>query len=202
MDCLEPGRNANCRERSDVEGRREGRSRSWRGPTGIRQGAQSRCAIRGKLPMKFPYRQYHTTPSPTAPGGILHRPEIPLRLFGSTGAISLWALVDAGSDDTLYPLSVAQMIGASLDPTQSWKVEGIGGHAVPIILGEIVLEVSDGNQTFQWPSKVGFADFADPQDEVSLVGHAGCLDYFRVIYDGHLRTLEINVTPAFPGQRK
>src|SRR5258708_5836660 len=90
-----------------------------RSSTDFRQGAQGGLAIRGKLPMKFQYRQYHTTPSPTAPSGILHRPEIALRIIGSTGAVSLWALVDAGSDDTLFPLSVAQMIGASVDPTQT-----------------------------------------------------------------------------------
>lgn len=150
--------------------------------------------------MKFPYRQYHTAPSPTVSGGLLQRPEVPLRIIGTTGAVSLWTLVDAGSDDTLLPLSVAQMIGATLDASQTWKVEGIGGQVVPILLGEVVLELSDGHQTFRWPAKIGLVDFADPQDEVALVGHAGCLDYFRVTFDGHLRILEVEVTPVFPGQ--
>jgi hypothetical protein len=149
--------------------------------------------------MKFPYRQYHTVPSPTVPSGILHRPEVPLRIIGTSGALALWALVDAGSDDTLFPLSVGQMIGATMDATQTWKVEGIGGQAVPIVLGEVVLELSDGTQTLRWPAKIGLVSFAAPQDEIALVGHAGCLDYFRVTYDGHLRTLEIEMTPAFPG---
>jgi hypothetical protein len=26
------------------------------------------------------------------------------------------------------------------------------------------------------------------------------LNFFRVIFDGHLQTLEIELTPAFPGQ--
>ena len=150
--------------------------------------------------MKFPYRQYHAAPSPTVPSGILHRPEVPLRIIGATGAVSVWALVDAGSDDTLFPLSVGQMIGATMDATQSWQVAGIGGQAVPIILGEVVLELTDGSRTFRWPAKIGLVDFASPQDEIALVGHAGCLDYFRVTFDGHLRSLEIEVTTAFPGK--
>ena len=150
--------------------------------------------------MKFAYRQFQVTPSPTAPGGVLHRAEIPLRVIGGTGAVTLWALVDAGSDDTLLPLSAGQMVGAAIDKSQTWKAEGLGGHSVPIILGEVMFEVTDGSQTLRWPAKVGFVDFSDPQDEVALVGHAGCLDYFRVIFDGYQRTLEIEVTPSFKGQ--
>jgi hypothetical protein len=150
--------------------------------------------------MKFPYRQYLIAPSPTSSTGILHRPEIPLRVIGTTGAVSLDVLVDAGSDDTLFPLSVGRAIGATTFAAQTWTVQGIGGQAVSVVLGEVVLELSDGRQTFRWQVRVGFVDIANPQDEVSLVGHAGCLDYFRVTLDGHLRMLEVEVTPAFPGQ--
>ena len=150
--------------------------------------------------MKFPYCQYLAVPSPTAPSGILNRPEIPLRIIGSAGAADSFATVDAGSDDTLIPVSVGRAIGAAIDATQTWNIEGIGGQAVSVILGEVVLEVTDGNQTFRWPAKVGLVDFADPKDEVVLVGHAGFMNYFRVIFDGHLQTLEIDVTPSFPGQ--
>jgi hypothetical protein len=90
------------------------------------------------------------------------------------------------------------MIGATMDATQTWKVEGIGGQAVPIILGEVILELAEGNQTFRWPAKIGLVEFSDPKDEIALVGHAGCLDYFRVTYDGHLRTLGLRSRPHFP----
>lgn len=150
--------------------------------------------------MKFLYRLYHTTPSPTVPSGILHRAEVPLRITGATGSITLWALVDGGSDDTLFPLSLAKIIGARTDTTQTWKVEGIGGHGLSIILGEVILELTDGKTTFRWPARIGFVDFPDPHDETALVGHAGFLDLFRVTYDGHLRSLEIEATPAFGGE--
>jgi hypothetical protein len=149
--------------------------------------------------MKFPYLQYLTPPSPTTPSGILHRPKIPIRIVGGVGIFPTLALVDPGSDDTLLPLSVGRLVGAKIDPTQSWQVEGIGGQAVAVILGEVGFELTDGTQTFRWSAKVGFVDFADPEDEATIVGHAGFLDYFRAIFDGHRRTLEIEVTPAFPG---
>ena len=150
--------------------------------------------------MKFPYQQYQTWPSPTVPSGLLHRPEILLRVIGKAGTVSLSALVDCGSDDTILPLSVGQATGAMMDPTQSWSTEGIGGQAVPVVLGEVTLELSDGSRTFRWLAKVGFVDFADPKDEIALLGHAGCLDYFRMTCDGHLQTVEVELTPSFPGQ--
>ena len=150
--------------------------------------------------MKFPYQPYQTDPSPTVPSGILYRPEVPLRIIGAAGARTLWPLVDTGSDDTLLSLSVGLAVGAVLDANQSWHAEGIGGQTVSIILGEVTLELTDGNQVFRWLAKVGFVDFPNPEAEVALIGRAGCLDFFRIACDGHLRELEIAVTPAFPGQ--
>ena len=150
--------------------------------------------------MKFYYRSYLTQPSATTPTGIVHRPEIPLRILGNTGAFPTWALVDPGSDETLLPLSIGHLVGAKMDTTQTWQTVGLGGQAVVVILGELRLALTDGLQTFRWSANVGFVDFADPKDEATLVGHAGFLDYFRVTFDGHLRTLEIEVTPAFAGQ--
>ena len=150
--------------------------------------------------MRFSYYQYLTYSSPTTPTGILHRPEILIRVVGKAGSSKLRALVDPGSDDTLLPLSVGRSIGATMDLTQTWHAEGIGGQAIPVILGEVEFELTDGKQTFRWTAKVGFVDFADPKDEITVLGHAGFLDYFRTTFDGHLRTLEIEVTPAFPGQ--
>lgn len=150
--------------------------------------------------MKFSYFQYLTHPSPTTPTGILHRPEIPIRVAGKRGNALLRATVDPGSDDTLLPLSIGHSIGATMDSTQTWHVQGIGGQAISVILGEVEFELTDGHQSFRWSAKVGLVDFADPQDEVTILGHAGFLDYFRAAFDGHQRTLEIDITPAFPGQ--
>src|SRR5262245_9597660 len=77
--------------------------------------------------MKFAYRQYRVKPSPTAPIGILYRPEIPLRVIGADGAMSTSVMLDSGSDDTLFPLSLAHLVGASFDKSQTWTLEGFGG---------------------------------------------------------------------------
>lgn len=150
--------------------------------------------------MKFNYLRYLSHSGPTTPTGVLYRPVIPLQLGGNLGRFSTSALVDPGSDETLLPLSVGQIVGANIDRTQNWQVEGIGSQAMPVTLGELEFELTDGNRTFHWSAKVGLVDFARPEDEVTILGHAGFLNYFRVIFDGHQRTLEIDITPAFPGQ--
>jgi len=150
--------------------------------------------------MKFTYQQYISPASPTAPSGIVYRPVVPLRIIGTAAAVFSWATVDTGSDDTLLPLSVGYLVGAKLDASQTWNLEGIAGQTLSAVLGEVTLEVRGGNQIFRWLQKVGFVDFSNPQDEVFLLGHAGCLDYFRITCDGHRRELEIDVTPALLGQ--
>lgn len=150
--------------------------------------------------MKFTYRPYLGPASPTCATGILYRPVVPLGVTGTAGTFSTWALVDTGSDDTLLPLSVGRRVGATLDPGKTWTIEGIGGHSLPVILGAATLELADHNQILRWPTKIGFIDFADPSDEVNILGHIGFIEYFRVTCDGHRREVEIDVTPAFPGQ--
>jgi hypothetical protein len=150
--------------------------------------------------MKFQYRQYLVNPSPTALAGVIHRPVIPISVIGAVGRFPTWALVDPGSDDTLMPFSAGALVGATMHPTQTWHAQGIGGQTVPIHLGEVIFELSDGSEIYRWSTKIGFVDFADPKDEVSLLGQAGFLDFFRVTFDGHQRWLQIETTAAFPGQ--
>ncbi len=116
-------------------------------------------------------------PSATVPSGVLHRPVVSVKINGPADDISLWAIADSGSDETLLPLSVGLKIGARLDH-KTWQTEGIGGQALPVTAGEGEVELSDGQETLQWQAMVGFVDFADPADEVTVLGHAGFLDYF------------------------
>ena len=61
------------------------------------------------------------------------------------------------------------------------------------------LQLSSAGQTLQWDAKVGFVTFDDAETELALLGHAACLDYFRVTFDGDAHELELVPTPQFPG---
>ena len=112
--------------------------------------------------MRFPYQRYEVGPSPTVPGGVLYRSELPIRVTGQTGAVLLLALADTGSDDTLLPWSVGQAIGATIDESVEWRVGGVGGQEILVRLGDVELELERRGRIHRWRTKVGFVAFASP----------------------------------------
>jgi hypothetical protein len=150
--------------------------------------------------MIFLYRPYPTA-STTATGGVLYRPEIPIRVHGPLGSKLLRALVDSGSDDTILPLPIAQNIGAKIDASHRWRVEGFGGNALDAIVGEIDFELVTPAERFWWTAKVGLIEFTNSEDEFAILGHAGFLDFFIDTFDGGIHAVELLPAPAFPGMR-
>jgi hypothetical protein len=107
--------------------------------------------------------------------------------------------VDTGSDDTLVPLSVAQHIGANIDPSHTWQVAGISAQPVDAVSAEIEFELVTPSERFRWPAKVGLVDFANPEDEFTILGHASFLDYFLATFDGNIHALELTPAASFSG---
>ena len=57
------------------------------------------------------------TKRPVAPlggGMVRHRPIVPVRVFGPLGSRLLDGCIDCGSDDTIFPLSLARQLGIDL----------------------------------------------------------------------------------------
>jgi hypothetical protein len=65
--------------------------------------------------MRFRYASYEVDPSPTVPSGVLYRPEVTIDVIGSRRIETIQALVDTGSDETVFPASLARAIGVQLD---------------------------------------------------------------------------------------
>jgi hypothetical protein len=147
--------------------------------------------------MIFLYKRHPAVPTPTS-GNVLYRPEIPIWLHGVTGNMLLVALIDCGSDDTLLPLSAAHVVGAKIDPSQKWHVEGLAA-GVEAILGEVEFELATPAERFRWPAQVGLVDFPNPEDEFAVLGHAGFLDYFVATLDGDIHAVELTPARSFPG---
>jgi hypothetical protein len=131
---------------------------------------------------------------------FVYRPVIPVRVIGPLGAKDLIALVDTGSDDTLLPRSVGDAVGAMIDDNQKSNVTGFGAQRVPVAPGDVELELSDGQDAYRWPATVSFVSFADPNDEIAVLGHAGFLEFFTATFDGGARTLELVANARFPGR--
>lgn len=122
-----------------------------------------------------------------------------MTLMGDLSSIKVDAVVDTGADLTLFPRSVATVIGAVVDDSIRWPVGGVGGQSINASPGVVQLEIADGASRFSWRPTVGFVDYPRPALELSILGHAAFLEYFEVLFDGPAAEVEIRGTSAFPG---
>ena len=133
--------------------------------------------------MKFPFKSFRTTlPVPSLGGAMFRRkPVISVVLTGPSGVLQPDVLLDTGSDDVVFPMSFAPLLGAQLDPTTSRQAAGAGTRQpVGLLYAPMILEVKDAVQACRWRAVVAFttAKLIFP-----LFGFAGGLQYFRTICD-------------------
>jgi hypothetical protein len=141
--------------------------------------------------MNWRYYRYEVDTSPICPEGVVYRPEAKLCVRGTTGLVFVRALIDTGADHTLLPISTARRVGAELFQDDPDAAKGVGGQEIAIVPGRVELELISEEESFEWTAVVGFAEFASADDECSLLGHAGCLEFFHAIFDGIARVVEL-----------
>jgi hypothetical protein len=149
--------------------------------------------------VKFPYRRYRARSSTVFHQGIVTRPEILLDVVGPTGTASVLALVDTGSDLTLLPRSVAGRIGVAINDTDHWPVGGFGGQVIEASPGDVDLEITWDGSSIRWKATIAFVNYPAGAEESSILGHAGFFDFFRVLFDGPAKELEIHPAPDLGG---
>ncbi|HYV38084.1 MAG TPA: hypothetical protein VE988_20530 [Gemmataceae bacterium] len=126
-----------------------------------------------------------------APG----RPFVPVRI-GGLGKSRRFrhALIDTGSEATVFPSEVAPLIGVVLGGHQDklhWR-----GQSYSIEFQSAELELEQSGIVWRWRAKVGFssAPLAYP-----LLGHQGCLEYMDANFCGADHVVELDVNRLFPG---
>ena len=150
--------------------------------------------------MIFPYLALPTK-GPVAPLGgamIRYRPILPVRVFGPLGSRLLDGCIDCGSDDTIFPLSIARKLGIDLTGAFQGEASPIGGTTVPYSYAAVTLRVSDGIETCEWQAMVGFVDLPL---RWALLGHAGFLDFFDTELRGARREAFMTPNSMFRGTR-
>jgi hypothetical protein len=147
--------------------------------------------------MRFRYSSYEVDPSPAVPHGILYRPEVTIDVVGPRGVETIQALVDTGSDETVFPASLASVLGVPLDHASAGSASAVGGHVVQLTPGVVLLQLVGDDQTYRWQALVGFLEVKNPEDEVALLGYAGFLEYFRATFNSEAYELELTPTNRF-----
>jgi hypothetical protein len=147
--------------------------------------------------MRFPYRRIKIRrPAPGLGGSLVRpRPIVTVSLMSPTGYDLQDALVDSGADDTVFPEDVAIHLGLDLSNAPVGEASGVGSTAIQLRFAPIELRLTDGREFRQWTAVVGFS----PRIKQSLLGYAGCLQYFTAKFDGDLEEVELTVNSKYPG---
>lgn len=153
--------------------------------------------------LRFPYLEEPLTgrvPQSLSPGSISRwRPLVPIRIFGPDGSSRLFlrALLDPGSDDTIFPLDAASLIGVRLGSGRKHVVRW-RGQGYSLEYGAVELELTDEIETWRWHAVIGFSD---APLRYPLLGVAGSLQFMDVTFFGHERTVAIETNASYPGTK-
>lgn len=109
--------------------------------------------------MKFPYREYVSIFPGSTDYRLILRPVISIRIVSSKSDARWDALVDTGADETLLPLSLAEVLEVDLDPQLTSMAAGIAGDPLKINYGDVEFRIESGREAVAWKSTVGFVDF-------------------------------------------
>ncbi len=124
------------------------------------------------LPETFHYREIPRKP-PLKPVKL---PTIPVTLASDKGQIKIVAMVDSGSDFTIVPKSIADILKIDLTQSATEKVIGIGGR-VDSSLSDVTLSVKYEYQTISIIIRILVVD---TDDIPLLIGRKGFFDRFEV----------------------
>ena len=69
---------------------------------------------------------------------------------------------------------------------------------ISLLFGDVELELEEQQERVRWKSRVQFYDFANPEDETLILGHAGFLDYFSAMFDGEKGLLSLTSNSTLP----
>jgi len=123
------------------------------------------------------------------------RPFVSVRIRGPVAARRLkYALLDTGSQDTLFPAALAEPLGIVLGgekQTIRWRGQryGVEFHVVE-------LELTDGGTVWRWRARAGFTS---APLAYALLGQRGCLEFLDATFRGADQVAELEINRMFPG---
>jgi hypothetical protein len=156
------------------------------------------------MSLHFPYLPTPVTgpAPPTLPAGVTQRwrPLIPVRIESAvTGRFCEYeeAILDTGSDDTVFPISDALQIGVPLMPVSvagyrlRWR-----GSAHALRFGAALLRLFDGSESWVWPATIAFTP---APMRYPILGQASFLQFMNATFHGESRAVTLDPVPSFPG---
>lgn len=106
------------------------------------------------------------------------------------------AMFDIGSDDTVFPLDLAQLLGIDLSNAPTGQALGVSGGIITLHYAQVLLRLSDGTEHAEWSTLVGFVPIAM---KYGLLGRTGFHQFFDVTYRGEAREVALLPNSSFAG---
>jgi hypothetical protein len=121
---------------------------------------------------------------------------LPVSVVGPTGSVMRDALLDTGSDETVFPESVAVRIGIDLVSAPLGGASGAAATRVPLRYAQVTLRIGDHYEQREWSALIGFT--AAPL-RYPLLGYAGFLQFFDSTFRGAREEVELTVNHLYAG---
>lgn len=147
--------------------------------------------------MRFDYTSILSSAPDTGDFVVIFRPEISLTVHGPNGSADFLALVDTGADNTIFPSSVADLLGIQPRAGRGPAARSFGGQEISLSYADVELELAQPDKSFRWQSRVYFVA-EDREDQTLILGHQGFLDFFTATFAGDECALELEPNCYFP----
>jgi len=123
--------------------------------------------------VKFPFSSIISVEPRTGEFLLFRRPEIPVTIRGRNGSATYLGLVDTGSDNTIFPASVANYLGIDIETTRQPEASIFGGQRLHLLTGEAILSLDSEEESATWNAPICFFDFSIQGEEMVILGQAG-----------------------------
>jgi hypothetical protein len=148
--------------------------------------------------MRFPYQLLKTRQPVFTLGGRSRRPRpvVAITVIGPTGTYVTDGWLDTAADDTVFPETIASVIGVNLGTAALGQAEGVGLAPVTVRFAQVTLRISQGSERREWRAWVGFTS---ARLRRPLLGFAGFLQFFTAVFHGDREEAELTVNSLYPG---
>ncbi len=109
---------------------------------------------------------------------------ISLRLYGPSGYVDTEALVDSGSDDTIFDCELADAVGIDWRSGARYSITGINGGQLPVYFKGGRYEIGG----HRCPGDIGFAELPFFK---AILGQTGFFDHALVMLDQGNNRIEV-----------
>ena len=138
--------------------------------------------------MKFKYRKVFVGSSPVFPKRkFVFRPVIPISLIYKKKPLRYEALIDSGSDYTLFPSTLGKKLGINVESGKRESVSGVSGSALNIYFHNVFIEIAG----YKFKVYAGFAE--NINQNFAILGRNGVFNNFKINFN--LKKKEVEIIP-------